>query len=69
MVKVIVPNKHFEGIIADVQFKNGIGEFSDLELAKVIAEDFGFELEELEEVKEEVKDSKPVRKSKKKTGE
>jgi hypothetical protein len=64
MVKVIVPNKGFNGEIAGVLFKNGVGEFTDLELAKSIAEDFGFEVEE---EKKEVK--KPVKKSTKKAGE
>jgi hypothetical protein len=64
MVKVIVPNKHFNGIIAEVQFTNGEGEFADLKLAEAIAADFGFEIEE--EIKEEIK---PVKKSKKKAGE
>jgi hypothetical protein len=63
MVKVIVPNKGFDGEIAGVQFKNGEGEFDNVDLAKAVAEDFGFEVEEEKVVKQ------PVKKSTKKAGE
>jgi FAD synthase len=57
MVKVVVPNKAYRGVIAGVQFHNGVGIFEDEKLAKQIAEQFGFEVVEDQA---EVKEEKPV---------
>lgn len=71
MVIVRVPNRFYEGVIADVHFRNGEGHFEDAALAKQIADQFGFQIESEEaEVAEDVKVEKPKRtRTKKVSGE
>lgn len=72
MVIVRVPNRFYEGVIADVHFRNGEGHFEDAALAKQIADQFGFQLDsgEAEVVAEDVKVEKPKRtRTKKVSGE
>lgn len=74
-VKLHVPNKSYEGYFGGVRFSRGVGHFEDEKLARELAAKFGYEIEELDskpveakvdEPKEEVKESKPKRKSRKK---
>lgn len=44
-VKVIVPNKFFNGKRAGVKFVDGVGVFDNDKLGKEIAERFGYEVE------------------------
>lgn len=48
MVTVSVPNRHYRGVIGGVSFENGKGVFEDVELAKSIAKEFGFDVIEAE---------------------
>lgn len=70
MVKVVVPNPQYRGVIADVQFHNGVANFEDVKLAEQIAKQFGFEIvkEQVEEVVEKPVE-KPAQKKRKKAGE
>ncbi|MGF9741584.1 hypothetical protein ABEX38_29895 [Priestia megaterium] len=57
-IEMHVPNKQYDGIFGGVRFHKGIGVFEDLTEAKRLAEQFGFEIKDIEEaeaVAEEVK--------------
>jgi len=47
-IKVIVPNKNFNGLRGGVQFKNGQAVFEDEEKGRKLAEDLGYAVEEIE---------------------
>jgi hypothetical protein len=69
MVKVKVPNSQYQGVIAEVQFNQGIGEFKDEKLAEKIAKQFGFEVikEDRPEKVEKPEKEKPAAEPKKAT--
>lgn len=73
-VEIHVPNKSYEGYFGGVRFHKGVGVFTDVELAKDLAEQFQYELVEVtgdatEAVAEiedkEVAEAKPKRTRKK----
>lgn len=43
-IEVHVPNKSYNGYIGEIRFENGVGVFTDIELAKRVAEEFNGEI-------------------------
>lgn len=48
-IEVHVPNKSYEGYLGGVRFHRGVGVFTDIELAKSLAEQFQYKLVEVTE--------------------
>lgn len=69
MVTVLVPNRHYRGVIGGVSFENGKGVFENVELAKSIAKEFGFEIVEPEAPEAVEVDEKPKARRPRKTKE
>jgi hypothetical protein len=55
-VEMHVPNKGYNGIYGGVRFHKGVGIFTDVEVAKELANRYGYEIVEIEP---EVKEAKP----------
>lgn len=71
-VKMIVPNKSYDGFYGGVRFTKGEGVFTDVAKAKELSKRYGYEIVELdkpktEEVKEEKAEEKPKPAPKKRT--
>lgn len=70
-VKVTVPNKHYNAVFMDVEFKNGEALVEDKKIALEMVERFGYSMEELEAEKPKKAPAKkaPAKKSTKKVEE
>lgn len=62
-----VPNKSYNGYIGEVRFERGVGVFTDIELAKKIAGEFGYELvgNDIAAVNEKIAEKAPAQAPKK----
>lgn len=60
-----VPNKAYNGYYGGVKFEKGVGVFTDVEVAKELANRYGYEIVEIgEEIKaEEIKEVAAIEKS------
>jgi hypothetical protein len=58
-VEMHVPNKGYNGIYGGVRFHGGVGVFNDVEVAKELADRYGYEIVEIEpEAKPKAKKAK-----------